>query len=104
MIISTSETIAGREITQTLGVARGNTIRARHLGTDFVASLRNIVGGEVSEYTKLLGEAREQALDRMIADANSMGADAVISMRFSTSMIAQGAAEILAYGTAVKLK
>lgn len=104
MIIATSETIAGREISETLGVARGNTIRARHVGTDIVAGLRNLVGGEVSEYTKLMGEAREQALDRMAADAENMGADAVVAVRISTSMIAQGAAEILAYGTAVKLK
>lgn len=104
MIVSTTETVAGREITETLGVARGNTIRARHVGTDIIAGLRNIVGGEVSEYTKLLAEAREQAFDRMIENARSIGADAVISMRFSTSMVTQGAAEILAYGTAVKLK
>ena len=101
---STSETIAGREIAETLGIARGNTIRARHVGTDIIASLRNLVGGEVSEYTKLMGEAREQALDRMLANARDMGADAVVTVRITTSMIAQGAAEILAYGTAVKLK
>ena len=104
MIVSTTETVADREIIETLGVARGNTIRARHVGTDIIAGLRNIVGGEISEYTKLLAEAREQALDRMIDNARSIGADAVVSMRFSTSMVSQGAAEILAYGTAVKLK
>ena len=104
MIVSTTETITGRQISETLGVARGNTIRARHVGTDFVASLRNLVGGEVSEYTKLMAEAREQAMDRMIQNAKDMGADAVVSMRFSTSMITQGAAEILAFGTAVRLK
>ncbi|MCB9993883.1 MAG: YbjQ family protein [Hyphomicrobiaceae bacterium] len=103
MICSTSEAIAGRTIAETLGVARGNTIRARHVGTDIVAGLRNIVGGEVVEYTKLMAEAREQAFDRMVEDGRRMGADAIICMRFSTSMIAQGAAEILAYGTAVKL-
>ena len=104
MIITTAESIAGSEIAETLGVARGNTIRARHVGTDIVAGLRNLVGGEVSEYTKLMAEAREQAADRMMDDARRMGADAVITVRFSTSMIAQGAAEILAYGTAVKLR
>lgn len=103
MLTSTSEQIAGYQIVETLGIARGNTIRARHVGTDIVAGLRNLVGGEVSEYTKLMGEAREQAHDRMMEDARRMGADAVVSVRFSTSMIAQGAAEILAYGTAVKL-
>lgn len=104
MIVSTSETIAGHEIRETLGVARGNTIRARHVGTDIIAGLRNLVGGEVSEYTKLMAEAREQAMDRMIENARQMGADGVICMRFSTSMITQGAAEILAFGTAVRLK
>lgn len=103
MIISTTETIGGRQITETIGIARGNTIRARHVGTDIIASLRNLVGGEVGEYTKLMAEAREQAIDRMMADANNMGADAVVCVRFSTSMVAQGAAEILAVGTAVKL-
>ncbi len=104
MIISTTETVAGRDIAETLGVARGNTIRARHVGTDIVAGLRNLVGGEVSEYTKLMAEAREQSLDRLSENARQMGADAVVGVRFTTSMIAQGAAEILAYGTAVKLK
>ena len=104
MIVSTTETISGHEIAQTLGVARGNTIRARHVGTDIIAGLRNLVGGEVSEYTKLMAEAREQSMDRMIQNAKDMGADAVVSMRFSTSMITQGAAEILAFGTAVRLK
>lgn len=103
MIVTTAETLAGHTIGTTLGVARGNTIRARHVGTDIIAALRNLVGGEVSEYTKLLAEAREQAYDRMVADAQALGADAIIAMRFSTSTISQGAAEILAYGTAVKL-
>ena len=103
MLTTTSEQIAGYQIVETLGIARGNTIRARHVGTDIVVGSRNLVGGEVSEYTKLMGEAREQAHDRMMEDARRMGADAVVSVRFSTSMIAQGAAEILAYGTAVKL-
>ena len=104
MNISTTETIAGREIVETIGIARGNTIRAKHVGTDIMAGLRNLVGGEVSEYTKLMAEAREQALDRMMANAAQMGADAVVGVRFSTSLITQGAAEILAFGTAVKLK
>lgn len=104
MLVSTTETVAGREIAETLGIARGNVIRAKHIGTDIVAGLRNLVGGEVGEYTKLLAEAREQAYDRMIADAQRQGADAVVAMRFSTSMVMQGSAEILAYGTAVRLK
>lgn len=103
MIVTTAETIPGRTIGATLGIVRGNTIRARHVGTDIVAALRNVVGGEVPEYTKLLAEAREQAYDRMVANAQAAGADAIIAMRFSTSAISQGAAEILAYGTAVKL-
>lgn len=103
MITSTTETIVGRNISQTFGIARGNTIRARHVGTDFVASLRNLVGGEVTEYTKLMAEAREQAYDRMIENARQMGADGIVCVRFTTSMISQGAAEILAYGTAVQL-
>jgi uncharacterized protein YbjQ (UPF0145 family) len=102
MIVVTTETVAGREIRETLGLARGNVIRAKHIGTDIVASLRNLVGGEVSEYTKLMAEAREQALDRMVADARRQGADAIVSVRFSTATIATGAAELLAYGTAVK--
>ena len=104
MLIVSSEKIEGREIVETLGLVRGNTIRARHVGTDIVASLRNLVGGEVPEYTKLLAEAREQAKDRMQVDAEHLGADAIVAVRFATSMVAQGAAEILAYGTAVKLK
>ena len=103
MLIATSERIESRDITETLGLVRGNTIRARHVGTDIVASLRNLVGGEVPEYTKLLAEAREQALDRMVAEAERAGADAIVGVRFATSMVAQGAAEILAYGTAVRL-
>lgn len=103
MIISTTETIAGREITEVMGLARGNVIRAKHIGTDIVAAFRNLVGGEVSEYTKLMAEAREQALDRMIAQAEGGGADAVVSVRFTTAMVMAGTAEILAYGTAVRL-
>ncbi|MFZ5926735.1 MAG: YbjQ family protein [Acidobacteriota bacterium] len=101
MIITTSETIAGKRIVRTLGMARGNTVRARHIGRDIMAGLRNIVGGEVQEYTKLLAESREQALDRMVAEAQMLGANAVVGVRFVTSMVAQGMAELLAYGTAV---
>ena len=101
MIIVNTGEIAGKRVVRTLGLARGNTIRARHLGKDIVAVLRNIVGGEVSEYTKMMAEAREQALDRMVEDARSLGANAVVNTRFMTSMLMQGAAELLAYGTAV---
>ena len=103
MIVSTTETIAGQQVSETLGICRGNVIRARHVGNDIVAGLRNLVGGEVNEYTKMMAEAREQAYDRMVAHATKLGADAVIGMRFTTSTITQGAAEILAFGTAVKL-
>lgn len=103
MILSTIENVPGRETAEILGLARGNVIRAKHLGTDIIASLRNLVGGEVSEYTKLMAEAREQALDRMIAQARDMNADAIVGIRFTTSMVMNGAAEILAYGTAVRL-
>lgn len=103
MIVTTTENVAGYEISEVLGLARGNVIRAKHIGTDIVASLRNLVGGEVTEYTKLMGEAREQALDRMIAQAESGGADAVVSVRLTTAMVMAGSAEILAYGTAVRL-
>lgn len=104
MIIATTEELSGYEVIEVLGIARGNVIRAKHIGTDIVAFLRNVVGGEVTEYTKLMGEAREQALDRMRADATSMGADAVLAVRMTTSTVAQGAAEILAYGTAVRVR
>ncbi len=101
MIVVTTGEIAGKRVVRTLGMVRGNTIRARHLGKDIVAVLRNIVGGEVSEYTKMMAEAREQALDRMVEDARSLKANAIIEVRFMTSMLMQGAAELLAYGTAV---
>ncbi len=104
MIISTTNYVPGREVTQILGIVKGNTVRSRHLGKDFVALLKNVVGGEIEEYTKLIAEAREQALDRMITQAKVLGADAVIDVRFSTSYIMTNASEILAYGTAVKLK
>lgn len=104
MIISTTETIPGREVADVVGVVRGSTVRARNIGRDIFASLKNIVGGEVSEYTKLMADSREEALHRMKQDANRQGADAVVNVRFTTSAIMQGMAEILAYGTAVKLK
>ena len=103
MLVTTSGAIAGRTITTHLGLAKGNTIRARHIGRDIIALLRLLVGGEIQEYTKLIAEAREQALDRMISDASAMGADAIIDVRFSTSVVIGGAAELLAYGTAVML-
>lgn len=101
MIVTTTHTVEGRPIIRTLGLVRGNTIRARHIGRDVMAALRNIVGGEVSEYTKLLAEAREQALDRMVAEATSLGANAIVGVRFSTSQVMNAAAELLAYGTGV---
>ena len=104
MIVVTADSVAGRKIAQTLGLVRGNTIRARHIGRDIMAGFKNIVGGEIGEYTKLMGESREQALDRMIEEAAHMGADAIVSVRFTTSEIMNGAAELLAYGTAVKLE
>ncbi|MDC8003746.1 YbjQ family protein [Aureisphaera galaxeae] len=104
MIISTTETVPNKEIAETLGIARGSTVRARNIGRDIFAGLKNIVGGEIEEYTKLQAHAREQAIQRMMADANRLGADAVVNVRLTTSMIMQGASEILAYGTAVKLK
>ena len=104
MIINTTESIPGKRITQTFGLVRGNTIRARHMGRDIMAGLKSIVGGEIFEYTKLMAEAREQALDRMKHEAQKLGANAVVSVRFSTSVIMGGAAELLAYGTAVKVE
>ena len=101
MIVTTSEVIAGKRVVRTLGLVRGNTIRARHLGKDILALFRNMVGGEVSEYTKLMGESREQAVDRMTQHAEQLGANAVIATRLTTSMLMGGAAEIVAYGTAV---
>ena len=103
MIITTTEQIPGKQITQILGVSRGSTVRARNVGRDIFAGLKNLVGGEISEYTKLQAESREQAMQRMQEDAQKMGADAIIGMRLQTSVITQGASEILAYGTAVKL-
>lgn len=104
MILTTTEFIPNREVGEILGVARGSTVRARHVGRDILAGLKNIVGGEIEEYTKLQAQSREQAIQRMTEDAERMGADAIIGVRMMTSMVAQGAAEILIYGTAVKLK
>ena len=104
MILSNTETIANHTITETLGIARGSTVRSRNIGRDIFASLKNIVGGEIEEYTKLQADAREQALQRMINDAKKLDADAIVNVRFTTSVVAQGASEMLAYGTAVKLK
>ncbi len=101
MIVVTSSHIHGKHITKTIGLVRGSTVRARHIGKDIMAFLRNLVGGELNEYTKMLAEAREQALDRMIHEAREQGANAIMDMRYSTSDIAAGAAEILVYGTAV---
>jgi len=101
MLLSTTDTIPGKTIVKHLGLVRGNTIHARHVGKDILAGLRNLVGGEVTEYTKLLGESREQALDRMTEEAKRLGANAVVGIRFSTSEVMTHAAEILAYGTAV---
>ena len=103
MIVTTTQGIPGREITEILGLARGNSVRARHAGRDIMAGLRNLVGGEISEYAKLQAETREMATRRMIQFAESLGADAVVGIRYTTSMITSGASEILAYGTAVKL-
>ncbi|MEM8577094.1 MAG: YbjQ family protein [Pseudomonadota bacterium] len=103
MLLTTTEAVAGREIAQTFGLVRGATVRAKHFGTDIVASLKNLVGGEVSGYSSLLAGAREQAIDRMIAEAREMGADAIVCVRLETSTITQGASEVVAYGTAVRL-
>ena len=104
MIVSTTAQIEGKRIVRTLGLVRGNTIRARHVGKDIMAGLRNVVGGEISEYTKLFAEAREQSLDRMVAEARGLGANAVVEVRFSTSMVMSAAAELLVYGTAVVME
>jgi uncharacterized protein YbjQ (UPF0145 family) len=103
LILATTDSVAGKRIVRTLGLVRGNTIRSRHLGRDIMAGLRNLVGGEISEYTKLLAEAREQALDRLVEDARSLGADAVVGLRFQTTEVMAAAAELLVYGTAVVL-
>jgi uncharacterized protein YbjQ (UPF0145 family) len=103
MIVVTTEHIEGKTITETLGLVRGSTIRARNLGHDVMAGLRNIVGGEITDYTVMLAQAREEALQRMVEQAEKMGGNAVICTRFATSMVMSGAAEMVAYGTAVKV-
>ena len=104
MIITTTESIPNKEVVEIMGIARGSTVRARNIGRDIFAGLKNIVGGEIEEYTRLQADSREQAIQRMVYDAQKMNADAILNVRFATSVIMQGAAEILAYGTAVKLK
>lgn len=104
MITVTTDYIPGKEISEVIGIARGSTVRARNIGRDIFAGLKNLVGGEIEEYTKLQAHAREQAMERMEKDAVKMGADAIVNVRLTTAMVMQGAAEILAYGTAVKFK
>ncbi len=104
MMLSTTSEIEGMKVAKTLGLVRGNTIRARNIGRDIIAGLRTIVGGEIKGYTVMMNESREEAVNRMVEDAKSKGADAIVCVRFTTSTIMQGAAELLAYGTAVKLK
>jgi len=104
VIVVTSDEIPGKKIVEVFGLVKGNTIRARHIGRDILAALRNVVGGEVTDYTKMIAESREQALDRMKAEAQKLGANAVVTLRFSTSSMMQGAAELLAYGTAVRVE
>ena len=104
MIITTSDQIEGKRIVETLGLVKGSTIRARHVGRDLMAALRNLVGGEVKDYTKMMAESREQAIQRMVADAEKLGANAIVGVRFTTSMVMSGAAEMMVYGTAVKVE
>ena len=104
MIVVTTDTVPGREVTEVLGLVRGNSVRAKHVGRDFMAGLKNLVGGEMEAYSELMQEAREQATQRMISEAESFGADAVVAARYNTAAVAAGAAEILSYGTAVKLR
>ena len=103
MIITTTPNIEGKQVSQVIGIARGNTVRSRNVARDIFATLKNVVGGEIEEYTKLQAQSREQAITRMKDDAKSLGADAIINVRITTSMIMQGCSEIMAYGTAVKL-
>ena len=104
MILATTNSIPGREVAEVLGLVRGNTVRTRHVGRDVLAWFKHLVGGEVEEYTKLLAESREQAIDRMVEEAGARDADAIIGLRFATSEISAGSAEFLAYGTAVRLR
>ncbi len=104
MIIATTDSIDGKRTVKTLGLVRGNSVRARHIGKDITAAIRNLVGGEVPEYTKLMAESREEAVSRMVEGAEAMGANAIVATRFVTSMIMGGAAEMVAYGTAVQVE
>ena len=104
MIITTTENIAGRQIKEVIGVVRGNTIRARHIGRDIMAGLKTIVGGEIKSYTEMISKARDEAIARMKSDAEKLGADAIVMVRFTTADVLPQAAEVLAYGTAVKLE
>lgn len=104
MIVVTTPDVPGSTISATLGLVRGSSIRSRHLGRDVIAMMRNVAGGEVHEYTKMLAEAREQAVDRMVEEAQALGADAIVGVRFQTSTVMAGAAEMLCYGTAVRLR
>jgi len=104
MIVSTSSSIPGKEIKQSYGVVKGNTVRARHLGKDIIAGLKTLVGGEIQEYTKLMAESREQSIDRMVEEAKALGANAIVDSRFATSYIMSNVAEILVYGTAVSVE
>ena len=104
MIVSTTEQVPGREVVEVLGLVKGNAVRARHVGRDITASLRNLVGGEITEYTKLMAESREQAIDRMVEAGERINADAIVCVRVTTSMVMAQAAEILVYGTAVRLR
>lgn len=101
MILTTIDSVPGKRVVRVFGLVRGNTIRARHIGKDITAAFKNLAGGEITDYTKMLAESREQAIDRLMEDAEALGANAVIGIRFTTSSVMQGAAEILAYGTAV---
>jgi len=104
MIVTTSSSIPGKEIKQSFGVVKGNTVRARHVGKDIIAGLKTIVGGEIQEYTKLMAESREQSIDRMTEEAKALGANAIVDARFATSYIMSNVAEILVYGTAVLIE
>ncbi len=101
MIVATTESIIGRKTLRTLGIVKGNTVRACHIGEDLMAFMKNLVGGELSEYTEVIAQAREQAIDRMVEEAKTLGANAVVGLQFSTFYVTQGAAEIMAYGTAI---
>lgn len=104
MILATTEAVPGHRVVRTLGMVRGSSVRVRHIGRDIIASLRNLAGGEVHEYTKLLAEVREQAVDRMVAEAEALGADGILAIRFQSAEVSRGAAEMMCYGTAVELR